>query len=242
MIDAKSTGAFIAQCRRERHWTQKQLGEELGVSDRAVSKWETGRSLPDISLIEPICAVFEISVSEFLAGRKIRPEEYRDETEQLLIRTISENQLFGFQIVIHLLELVTIMICLLPFLLNKDRFLPECTTGNIICWIIAAVLAGILIYLDKNLPARKYRFSNPWIEGIAGGCQFVIILFVNFSISATANTLQNTSKADQAFVAALSAIGLASVIAVRVLASRTRRKEWVKNISAIDKECKFRVR
>ena len=56
----------------------------------------------------------------------------------------------------------------------------------------------------------------------------MIILFVNFSISDRANTLQDTSRTDQAFVAALSAIGLASVIAVRVLASRTRRKEWVK--------------
>lgn len=227
LIDARKTGAFIAQCRKEKQWTQKQLGEALGVSDRAVSKWETGRSLPDIGLIEPICTVFEISVSEFLAGKKICPDEYREETEHLLIRTISENQLFGFQIVIHLLELVSILTFSFPFLLNKDRFLPECNTNNILCWIIAAILAGILWYLDRNLPARKYRFSNPWIEGAAGGCQFVIIMFVNLSISGRSYTLQDISITDRAFVVALLAAGLATVIAVRVFASRSRRKEWV---------------
>lgn len=226
MIDASKTGPFIAQCRKEKHWTQKQLGEALGVSDRAVSKWETGRSLPDISLVEPICAMFEISVSEFLAGRKICPEEYREETEHLLIRTIGENQLFGFQIVIHLLELVCILTFSLPFLLNRDRFLPECNAANILCWMLAAVLTGILWYLDKNLPARKYRFSNPWIEGAAGGCQFAIIMLVNLSISGKAYTPQDIPMTDKTFVAVFLVAGLASVIAVRVLASRVRRKEW----------------
>ena len=234
MIDAGKTGPFIAQCRKEKHWTQKQLGEALGVSDRAVSKWKTGRSLPDISLIEPICALLEISVSEFLAGRKIRPEKYREETEHLLIRTIGENQLFGFQIVIHLLELVCILTFSLPFLLNRDRFLPGCNAINILCWMIAAVLTGILWYLDRHLPARKYRFSNPWIEGGAGGCQFAIIMFVNLSISGKAYTPQDISMADKTFIAVLLMVGLASVTAVRVHASRVRRKEWTQEVKGIN--------
>ena len=68
MIDVKKVGAFISECRKENEWTQKQLGEMLGVTDRAVSKWETGRSLPDIGLIEPLCGFFGMRVSVFLAG------------------------------------------------------------------------------------------------------------------------------------------------------------------------------
>ena len=60
-------GTFIAQCRKEKKLTQKQLGENLNVTDRAVSKWETGRSFPDVRLMEPLCQELDISVSELLA-------------------------------------------------------------------------------------------------------------------------------------------------------------------------------
>lgn len=55
MVEPLELGRFISTCRKEKNLTQKQLGEELGVTDRAVSKWENGKSFPDISLIEPLC-------------------------------------------------------------------------------------------------------------------------------------------------------------------------------------------
>ncbi len=48
MVDTKKVGVFIAQCRKEHNWTQKELGEKLGVTDKAVSKWENGRSFPTL--------------------------------------------------------------------------------------------------------------------------------------------------------------------------------------------------
>ena len=65
MVEPLELGRFISTCRKEKNLTQKQLGEELGVTDRAVSKWENGKSFPDISLIEPLCQILDISVSEF---------------------------------------------------------------------------------------------------------------------------------------------------------------------------------
>lgn len=56
MIDVKRVGAFISECRKENEWTQKQLGEMLGVTDRAVSKWETGRSLEQVTAAEKLWA------------------------------------------------------------------------------------------------------------------------------------------------------------------------------------------
>ena len=69
MVEPLELGRFISTCRKEKNLTQKQLGEELGVSDRAVSKWENGKSFPDISLIEPLCQILGISVSEFMLGK-----------------------------------------------------------------------------------------------------------------------------------------------------------------------------
>ena len=72
MVDTQKVGAFIAQCRKEHNWTQKELGEKLGVTDKAVSKWENGRSFPDITLLESLCETFDITVSELLSGKKIK--------------------------------------------------------------------------------------------------------------------------------------------------------------------------
>ena len=133
MIDVKNVGLFIAECRKSKNWTQKQLGERLGVTDRAVSKWETGRSLPDISLMQPICELFDLQVSELLAGKKMEEEEYKKETEQMLIKSIGENQLFGFQIALYLLEASALLAFYIPFITNVDSFLPKMTLDNIFC-------------------------------------------------------------------------------------------------------------
>lgn len=65
------TGAIIRKLREERGMTQAELAEKLNVSDKAVSKWETGRGYPDISLLEPLAAALRLSVSELLAGESV---------------------------------------------------------------------------------------------------------------------------------------------------------------------------
>lgn len=70
-MDHYVTGAIIKSLREKRRMTQAQLAEELCVSDKAVSKWETGRGLPDITLIEPLARALRISVPELLSGRAI---------------------------------------------------------------------------------------------------------------------------------------------------------------------------
>ena len=72
MVEPLELGRFISTCRKEKNLTQKQLGEELGVTERAVSKGGRGKFFPDISLIEPLCQRLDISVSEFMLGKKDR--------------------------------------------------------------------------------------------------------------------------------------------------------------------------
>ena len=176
MIDVKNVGLFIAECRKSKNWTQKQLGERLGVTDRAVSKWETGRSLPDISLMQPSCELFDLQVSELLAGKKMEEEEYKKETEQMLIKSIGENQLFGFQIALYLLEASALLAFYIPFITNVDSFLPKMTLDNIFCWIILVLVSGSTFYLDRKLPARRYRSTNIWIETLNGVGTFLIMV------------------------------------------------------------------
>ncbi len=83
MIDQEKTGRFIADLRKEKNLTQKQLADMLNVSDKAVSRWETGRGFPDINSLEDIAAALDISTAEILKGERI-PSEVSGEDVRLL--------------------------------------------------------------------------------------------------------------------------------------------------------------
>ena len=70
-MDQYVTGAVIKALREKAKLTQEQLAEKLNVSDKAVSKWETGRGYPDVTLLEPLAAVFRVSVAELLSGKAV---------------------------------------------------------------------------------------------------------------------------------------------------------------------------
>ena len=65
------TGAVIKELREKHHLTQVELAKKLSVSDKTVSKWETAKGYPDISLLEPIAKVFRISVAELISGNEV---------------------------------------------------------------------------------------------------------------------------------------------------------------------------
>lgn len=71
-------GTFIAKCRKEQKLTQAQLAEKLNITDRAVSKWETGKSMPDSSIMLELCGILGITVNELLSGEKIEMEHYEN--------------------------------------------------------------------------------------------------------------------------------------------------------------------
>ena len=70
----QSVGQFIATKRREQNLTQEQLAEKIGVSNKTVSKWETGKTMPDYSVVELLCEVLNISISELIAGKEIQTD------------------------------------------------------------------------------------------------------------------------------------------------------------------------
>ncbi|MGI6003480.1 MAG: helix-turn-helix domain-containing protein [Lachnospiraceae bacterium] len=85
-MDVKKTGKFIAACRKEQHMTQAELAEKLGISNQAVSKWETGRSMPDAGIMLALCGHLGISVNELLSGEKIIMTDYQKQAEENLLR------------------------------------------------------------------------------------------------------------------------------------------------------------
>ncbi|MBC8579998.1 helix-turn-helix domain-containing protein [Zhenhengia yiwuensis] len=89
-INNEHFGQFLSQLRKEKELTQKQLAEKLYISDKAVSKWERGLSLPDISLLMPLSKIFDVTITELLSGKRIEPNTQLTvtEVESLMNRTI----------------------------------------------------------------------------------------------------------------------------------------------------------
>lgn len=87
-MEQEKIGKFILQLRKEKGMTQKDLAEKLGVTDRAISKWENGRGMPELSLMKPLCDELGISVNELLSGEKIESESYQEKFEENILNTI----------------------------------------------------------------------------------------------------------------------------------------------------------
>ena len=91
-MDQIKIGKFIADCRKKKNLTQMQLAERLDITDRAVSKWETGRAMPDSSIMLELCAVLGISVNELLCGEVIEMKDYNEELEKNLLEMIKQKE------------------------------------------------------------------------------------------------------------------------------------------------------
>ena len=84
-MDQIKVGKFIAACRKEQGMTQANLAEKLGISDRAISKWENGKSMPDTGIMLELCEHLKINVNELLSGEKIMAELYDKRAEENLL-------------------------------------------------------------------------------------------------------------------------------------------------------------
>ena len=91
-MDQVKIGRFIAECRKAQNLTQMQLAEKLGITDRAVSKWETGKSLPDSAIMLPLCEILKITVNDLLSGEVVVMENYNKEMENKLIEMVRQKE------------------------------------------------------------------------------------------------------------------------------------------------------
>lgn len=111
-MDQIKTGRFIALMRKEKGLTQKELADKLCISDKTVSKWETGRGMPEVSLMLPLCESLGINVNELLTGAKVPEERYKEKAEENMMNLIKNNR--GRGKILALMALIAVLM-LLPF-------------------------------------------------------------------------------------------------------------------------------
>lgn len=99
-MNQEKIGKFIADCRKSKKLTQLELAEKLGVSDKSVSKWETGKCMPDLSLFKPLCEELNITINELLSGEKLDKKDYQNKLEENIVNIVDYNDkksdVFGY--------------------------------------------------------------------------------------------------------------------------------------------------
>ena len=113
-MDQIKIGKFIAECRKKNKLTQMQLAEKLNITDRAISKWENGKGMPDSSIMLDLCNELKISVNELLSGEIIKMEDYKKQAEENLLKMEKEReekdrQLLNLEVVIGYFSSITFL-------------------------------------------------------------------------------------------------------------------------------------
>ena len=161
-MDQVKIGRFIADCRKEKNLTQMQLAEKLNITDRAVSKWETGKSLPDSAIMLELCEILGITVNDLLNGEVVKVDNYNKELEKTLIEMVKQKEendkrLLALEVVIGVLS---VLVLLAPIIIaayipmeNWQRIVL-CFSGVIPCFV------GIFYAIKIEQVAGYYECKN----------------------------------------------------------------------------------
>lgn len=166
-MDQEKIGLFIASLRREAGLTQRELAEKLCVSDKAISKWECGKGLPEVSLMLPLCRVLGITVNELLSGERLESNAYKTRAEEnmtALLRERTENKrklLLEF-VVILITMLSSVTIILLSGLLTLGTSLR-----------IALIVIALVVMVGGIAVAAVLEMTSGYFECPRCGTYFL---------------------------------------------------------------------
>ena len=153
-MDQLKIGKFIADCRKENFLTQMQLAEKLGITDKAISKWERGLAMPDTSIMLELCDILCISVNELLSGEKISMENNDLKNEQLLLDMAKELERKNKTIWTSMWAIMIVsMTALIAGVLVAGILIPEGI------WQLVTIIGICIVFLIHCFYALKLEVS-----------------------------------------------------------------------------------
>lgn len=153
-MDKEAIGKFISLCRKDKGLTQMQLAEKLNITNRAVSKWETGKNVPDASIMIDLCEILEISVTELLNGERITMENYQKKTDENLVKMKKENEAtnkaarigYGITLILlFVLNAVNIYVYGVQKAIEKPEFIIMQTV--VVIWLL--IYSSMIVQVSK---------------------------------------------------------------------------------------------
>lgn len=155
-MDQIRVGKFIAKERKNKGYTQRQLADILGISDKTISKWECGNGFPEISLLLPLCEELDISVNELLAGERVSEDDYHKKAEENMINLVKEAQESKKKIILSAMVAGLMIVAALPlFIISGALVMETWLRYTLMSLGMFIIIAGIAIacILDRDAGA-----------------------------------------------------------------------------------------
>lgn len=153
-MDQIKIGKFIAEIRKENNLTQRQLAEELNISDKTVSKWECGKGLPEVSVMLPLCETLKITVNELLSGERISAENYQQKAEENMMNLVKEKEenkkKIAISVIVAALCVSVLTVCILIAGYVENMGLPVRIMLIGFGVVVVIVGIGIAVVLDRE--------------------------------------------------------------------------------------------
>ena len=156
-MDQIKIGKFILNCRKEKGLTQEQLAEKIGVTNKSISRWENGNTMPDYALLKDLCNELNINVNELLSGEKIKENDYMNKSEENLIslRKQIDKRKSVLRIITYIFSAIIAIIFILNMVLN--RILPDDRHWTIIRYTF--LFSGISLFI-VSVVLELFNFKN----------------------------------------------------------------------------------
>ena len=167
-MDQIKIGKFIAECRKKQNLTQAQLAEKLDITDRAISKWETGKAMPDSDIMLDLCDILGIKVNELLCGETIEIE-HKDEQLNELIFQMAKNEERYHKRLLHSAYVIiatslTALICLMSLI---SLLIPECGFQKFL------IIVSVILFIIPCMIALKFKAETGYYE--CKNCQHMFV-------------------------------------------------------------------
>ena len=164
-MDKNITGRFIAELRKQKGFTQKELAEKLMVTDKAISRWETGKGLPDTSLLKPLGDVLGVSITELLSGKRIEEVDMKEQADNIILESLNYSKRMLASVISVIIFIIGIAFIISPLFLVSQSYIW--TLG-----LIIVATAILYIYTRKKRDSMKatnraYHLSALALQGIA---------------------------------------------------------------------------
>lgn len=190
-MDQVKIGRFIQSSRKQTNMTQKELADKLGVSDKLISKWETGNGMPDISLLNELCSVLNISVNELLSGEILPPEKYSEKAEENIMELLKNNtnnkKAYIVQLIAGIVFFIAAVLLMAVTTYGADpRLVSNYIDTPSLVIVVAFIFACILIAGAKTV---KSVFSTIRKVALPVGAMTMIFQSVGLFLTSTAETV-----------------------------------------------------
>ena len=158
-MDQIKIGKFIAECRKKKKLTQAQLAEKMNVTDRAISKWETGKAMPDSGIMPKLCHILGINVNELLCGEKIDMEQKDEQLNELIFQMATNEERYHKRLLYSAYIILATSLSALIFLITLISLLiPECGFQKFM------ILMSVILFIIPCVIAFKFKVETGYYE------------------------------------------------------------------------------